>query len=493
MRAVLSGDSLQKKILESVHLLCGTVKDSLGPMGRNVLINVSDREPFITNDGVTIAENITSDDIVVQTILEILKEASLKTNEVVGDGTTTTLVLLEAILKESYEQNVDSLFVKEELEKSLPFVLERIAKLQRKPRKRDYRFIATVAANHSDIGNIASEVFLSIKRRQCIFLEESKTENTYFEKMNGYSLNVKISEEYFFDQNSFELDCCHVVYLDYKIERLEDISYYINQSVEYHDNYILLCEGYSRDVLEGLVDLFESQQCFIVIAEWLMYHNLQDEIMEDIHSLEEHDMISKVNITPSTILLYSSKNPKKRRDILLKRYEEVEEEYQKELLLHRIAMLDHGFATIYVGGVTTTEKREKLMRFEDALWALERAQSGIVPGGGICFYQISESLKEDGIGNKILKKALCTPLYQILENANISKEDIVYKLAEERYEVLYNLKTRSFESIYETGIIEPLEVVTYALKNAVSIACMILSINHLVINDFQEKSKDYEM
>ena len=114
MRAVLSGDSLQEKILESVHLLCGTVKDSLGPMGRNVLINVSDREPFITNDGVTIAENITSDDIVVQTILEILKEASLKTNEVVGDGTTTTLVLLEAILKESYEQNVDSLFVKEE-------------------------------------------------------------------------------------------------------------------------------------------------------------------------------------------------------------------------------------------------------------------------------------------------------------------------------------------------------------------------------------------
>ena len=111
------------------------MKDSLGPMGRNVLINVSDREPFITNDGVTIAENITSDDIVVQTILEILKEASLKTNEVVGDGTTTTLVLLEAILKESYEHNVDSLFVKEELEKSLPFVLERMAKLQRKPRK----------------------------------------------------------------------------------------------------------------------------------------------------------------------------------------------------------------------------------------------------------------------------------------------------------------------------------------------------------------------
>ena len=313
------------------------------------------------------------------------------------------------------------------------------------------------------------------------------------EKMNGYSLNVKISEEYFFDQNFFELNCCHVVYLDYKIERLEDISYYINQSVEYHDNYIILCEGYSRDVSEGLADLFESQQCFIVIAEWLMYHNLQDEIMEDIHSLEEHDMISKVNITPSTILLHSSKNPKKRRDILLKRYEEVEEEYQKELLLHRIAMLDHGFATIYVGGVTTTEKREKLMRFEDALWALERAQSGIVPGGGICFYQISESLKEDGIGNKILKKTLCTPLYQILENANISKEDIVYKLAEERYEVLYNVKTRSFESIYETGIIEPLEVVTYALKNAVSIACMILSINHLVINDFQEKSKDYEL
>ncbi len=103
MRSVLSGKLLKEQILKSIELLCGTVKDSLGPMGRNVLINVSDRDPFITNDGVTIAENITSNDVVVQTILEILKEASLKTNEVVGDGTTTTLVLLESILKESYQ------------------------------------------------------------------------------------------------------------------------------------------------------------------------------------------------------------------------------------------------------------------------------------------------------------------------------------------------------------------------------------------------------
>ena len=494
MRSVLSGKLLKEQILKSIELLCGTVKDSLGPMGRNVLINVSDRDPFITNDGVTIAENITSNDVVVQTILEILKEASLKTNEVVGDGTTTTLVLLESILKESYQQeNVDQLEIKKQLENCLSTVLEHIQTLSRKPTRKDYFSIATVAANDSFIGRTTSDVFLKVKKKQCIFLRESKTEKTTYEIMNGYRLDVKVPEEYFLNQSNLVMENCHVIYLDYKVERIEELASFINQSTRYQENYIILCEGYNNEVASYLVDYFYDKKCFIVIASWMMYNAWQDEIMEDIRALEEDGVLSSVNISSSNIILHRSKNTKKRRDTLLKRYEEVEEDYQKEMLMNRIAMLHHGFATIYVGGFTTTEKREKIMRFEDALCAMEMARTGIVPGGGICFYQASDSLKEDCIGSKILKQALKVPFSQILSNANLSCDEIISNIKNANYEMLYNVKTNDYERVDDTSVIEPAAVVSYSLKNAVSIAGMILSINHLVINDFQEKHKDYEM
>lgn len=494
MKKVLSGKLLQDYILKSMDLLCGTVKDSLGPMGRNVLIHASDRDPFITNDGVTIAENINSDDIVLETILDILKEASLKTNEVVGDGTTTTLVLLESILKESYQQeNVDKLSIKKELELCLPSILERIETFCRKPTRKDYLSIATVAANDSLIGRIASEAFLKVQKKHCIFLKESKTEYTTYEIMNGYRLDVKVPEAYFFKQKKIVMENAHVVYLDFKVENIEEIASFINQSSRYQENYILLCEGYSSDVAHQLVDYFYEKQCFIVIASWIMYNQWQDEIMEDIRALEIDGILSSVDISSTNLILHSFCNTKKRRDCLLKRYEEVEEEFQKEMLLNRVAMLHHGFATIYVGGATTTEKREKIMRFEDALCAMEMARTGVVPGGGICFYRVSETIKENCIGNKILKKSLKVPFYQILLNANLSCENIISQIKNENYKILYNIKTNEYEPVQQTIVIEPYAVVSYALKNAISIAGMLLSIQHLVVNDFQEKVKDYEM
>ena len=133
------------------------------------------------------------------------------------------------------------------------------------------------------------------------------------------------------------------------------------------------------------------------------------------------------------------------------------------------------------------------MRYEDALCALEIAKQGIVPGGGICLYQISEEIKSKTTGAKILQKALSMPLKQILENAFLSKEEILTRIKQENFQILYNVKTNNFESTSNTNVIEPLEVVSYALKNAVSIACMLLSINHLIINDFQENRKSYDI
>ena len=237
-----------------------------------------------------------------------------------------------------------------------------------------------------------------------------------------------------------------------------------------------------------------QNQCQIILVEWFEYRNIEEEIIEDIETLlDENQTISKVKITKNKVTFHSNQDTLKRRNMLKKRYEQSNEDYQKEILAERIAKLHYGLATIYVGASTTTEKREKIMRYEDALCALEIAKQGIFPGGGICLYQISEEIKPKTTGAKILQKALSMPLKQILENAFLSKEEILTRIKQENFQILYNVKTNNFESTSNTNVIEPLEVVSYALKNAVSIACMLLSINHLIINDFQENRKSYDI
>ena len=493
MKKVISGEFLEQKMIESIELLCGVVKDSLGPKGNNVLINTSDREPFITNDGVTIAQNITSEDMVVETILEIAKEASLKTNEVVGDGTTTTLVLLETLLKEGIKVT-NRKTLKVELEETLQEILEKLATFKKNPTKKDFQRIATVAANDESIGKITTEVFFKTKSKASIFLQESKDENTTYEKINGYTLECKIPEEYFLRKEKIELENCKVFFIDEKIENLEQISLLINDCIEYQEPVLLLTKGYSKNVKENLVEMSIQKQCQIILVEWFEYQNIEEEIIEDIETLlDENQTISKVKITKNKVTFHSNQNTLKRRNMLKKRYEQSNEDYQKEILAERIAKLHYGLATIYVGASTTTEKREKIMRYEDALCALEIAKQGIVPGGGICLYQISEEIKPKTTGAKILQKALSMPLKQILENAFLSKEEILTRIKQENFQILYNVKTNNFESTSNTNVIEPLEVVSYALKNAVSIACMLLSINHLIINDFQENRNSYDI
>ena len=495
MKKVISGKDLEQKMIESIELLCGVVKDSLGPKGNNVLINSSDREPFITNDGVTIAQNITSEDIVIDTLLEIAKEASLKTNEVVGDGTTTTLVLLETLLKEGMKVSKEKKnLLKREFEETLQEILEKLAIFKQNPTKKDFQKIATVAANDEEIGKIATEVFLKTKSKESIFLKESKDEKTSFEKINGYTLETRIPEEYFLRKEKIELENCKVFFIEEKIENLEQISSIINDSLEYQESILLLTKGYSQNVKENVIEITYQQPASIILAEWFEYKNMEEEIIEDIKALlNENQTIAKVKITQNKIVFHSNQNTVKRRNVLKKRYEKSNEAYQKENLAERIAKLHYGLATIYVGASTTTEKREKIMRYEDALCALEIAKQGIVPGGGICFYKISEEVNANTLGAKILKKALSMPLNQILENASLPKEEIFTKIKQENFQKLYNVKTNNYENILDTTIIEPIEVVSYALKNAVSIACMLLSINHLIINDFQENRKYYDI
>jgi len=191
MKKVVSKEILQDKILESINLLCGTVKKTLGPIGNNVLIDHSTFSPFITNDGVTIAKNIESDDETIGAILEIIKEASIKTNNEVGDGTTTTLVLLESIYKESLEyikNGISPVFLKKELNKTLDIILSDLEKLKRKATKKDLKNIAIIATGEEELGELAYQVVSKVKQKEAIAIKEileNKVKLGIIVKING--------------------------------------------------------------------------------------------------------------------------------------------------------------------------------------------------------------------------------------------------------------------------------------------------------------------
>ena len=205
MKKVITNKELQECELEAIHLLCSTVKKTLGPRGSNAIIDHSLLNPFITNDGVTIARNIESEDERVNTILTLAKEASIKTDEMVGDGTTTTLVLLESIFKKGLEKikaGINPNILKKELDEATEEVLIKIKEESKMPTKKDYFYIASIASSDEEIGSMISDTYLKLKRKGTLKIEESESQETYAKIITGYTFDTLLSSPYFLTSNS---------------------------------------------------------------------------------------------------------------------------------------------------------------------------------------------------------------------------------------------------------------------------------------------------
>ena len=252
MKKVISGEELSSVMSDAVKLLCDTVSSTLGPTGNNVLINSSETTPFITNDGVTIAKNIESDDERINTILEILKEASLKTNEMVGDGTTTTLVLLQSIFNlglEEIKKGMNKIVLKNELLSCIDTIVNEINKLKKKPSKEDLLNIATTSSNDKEIAKKTTEVYLKMKSKQSIKLEESSNEETYYINKKGYNIEINnMSSMYFTKNKSIELKDTKILILKGYLDSLESISDIINDILVNDKNLIIFTEGYAETI-----------------------------------------------------------------------------------------------------------------------------------------------------------------------------------------------------------------------------------------------------
>ena len=506
MKLVIRNDELIKVEEEAIELLCNTVKETLGPTGNNIIINRGDQSPFITNDGVTIAENIESEDKRINSVLELIKEASLKTNEEVGDGTTTTLVLLQAIFKEGLkyiEKGKNKIKLKQELLSTIDKVTKELDRLKRNPKKEDYYKIALTATNDLEISKIATDAFLKTKRKQGIHLEEGE-EETIIKTKSGYTIPItKLKSIYFERKKEILLENVMVFILKGYLNDLEQISEIINVSISEEKNILIICEGMSEEVKNELFLLYQNYKNIIgVELEEVGTH--REKIEQDIKklskgsiknidleniSLMDHGTLPKILIQEEELTIIQDEE--ERKELIKELEEEIKKEksdYEKDFIYERISKLEQGITTIYVGGITKSEKKEKIMRYQDAIGSLDSAKSGITLGEGIPYLKIGNDLKEENDGDKIIKETLKKPFEEILNNLGAEKEQIEEEIKKNRYQKVYDYKEKTYKSLEETDIIDSILILKTAFKNAVSIASLLLSTSSLVIN-LEDKEK----
>ena len=498
MKKVISNNELREKINEAINLLCGTVKSTLGPKGNNIIIDHSTFSPFITNDGVTIAQNIESDDEAVNTILELAKEASIKTNETVGDGTTTTLVLLEAIYKEGLKllnNGLSPILLKKKLDESLINIEKMILEKSHLPNQKELTNIASISANNTDVGKLISDVYSKVKNHNAISIIEGNN-TTEIEYLEGYALDTNITSDYYFkDTNKLTINNPKILLVNNYLENINDISEIINYIMSSNNSLIIIGNEYSEYFINEVLSLYINDHISIYLLKNPEYGNKQYSILKDIQAFSNSKIVENTEyiLTDSLGTIDNVTIDKehivfnfKHNENIDKRIKEIKVELNNdniEFINKRIAMFTNGLATIYVGAQTTTEKRELKMRYDDALCAIKSAINGVIPGCGLTLINISNNLDNNEI-NGLFKNILNTPFKQILFNAGLDFNEIYNNIKNANYQKIYNINTNNYEDITSTLVLDSTEVVINTLKNACSIASMLLTTSSLVINEY---------
>ena len=510
MKKVIQGMPLWEIMEQTVNLLCDAVSSTLGPTGNNVLINQWDKSPYITKDGVTIASSIESEDPFENTILEIVKEASLKTDELVGDGTTTTLVLLQSIFNQGIKkikEGYNAILLKKEIEEALVEVLKELEKEKQLPTKSNLLSIATISANDKKIGKLAFEVYQKMKNKYSIQIREGHKEDSYFEIKKGYTLEIdKISSLYFKKEETLIWNDVLTLLIKGRLETLEELSEIINDVYASKKPLLILAEEIENTVLEEILSLYLTNSQKILAVQIPEYASHREGIENDLETIsnakiknidyeqvkaQDLGKIDCLKIEKEVITLsFKKENIKKHIKKLKIQQKECQSNYEKEFLEERLSKLEKGAATIYVGGITKTEIKEKIMRFEDALCAIEQAKNGIVIGEGLTLLKIKETIETNHEGSLILKEALSQPFMKIMDNLGKNEESIKKQIEKYHYKKVYEYTTDTYKDINDTNILDSYTVVKTVLQNATSIATLLLTTKFLVVNEKKESEKD---
>lgn len=508
------GTDARDGLERGIDKLANAVRVTLGPKGRNVVLDKAYGAPTITNDGVTIASEIELEDRFENMGAQLVKEVATKTNDVAGDGTTTATVLAHSIIKEGLKNlaaGANPIVLNKGLKKATDIVVEYIKENSKEVEdKQAIENVGTISSQDHNIGKLIADAMEKVGNDGVITVEESKTTDTYLDLVEGMQFDKGYLSPYMATDNEkmiAELEDPYILLTDKKISNIQEILPLLEQIVQESRPLLIIADDVDGEALTTLI-LNKLRGTFNVVAVKAPgYGDRRKAMLEDIAILTGGKVVSEdlgMDLKEATIdMLGSAKKVKVDKDnttivegkgdkdALAERVENIrnqaskeESEYEKEKLQERLAKLAGGVAVINVGAATETEMQEKKYRIEDALSATRAAvEEGIVAGGGVVLVGAIdkvEELRESLIGDEktgalIIERALEAPLRQIVENAGLDGSVIVEKVKNSDKEEGYDAYENKFVNMFEAGIVEPTKVTRSALQNAVSVAGMILT------------------
>ncbi len=524
---IIAFDEKARRAIETgVNKLADTVKVTLGPQGRNVVLEKKFGSPTITNDGVTIAKEIELEDPYENMGAQLVKEVASKTNDEAGDGTTTAILLAQAIVREGLKNiaaGANPMILKKGMEKAVEKAVESLKKNSQKIKgKDDMAFVATISSKDEEIGKLVADAMEKVTAEGVITVEENKTLDTVIEIVEGMQFDRGYISSYMVtDTEKMEavLEDPYILITDKKISNVQDLLPALELIVKNGGKLLLIAEDVEGDALATLVvnKLRGTLSCVAVKAPG--FGDRRKEMLRDIAILTGGQVVSdEVGLSlqdiklewlgraktvrvqkENTIIVGGAGNPKAIKDrieAIRKEIERTTSDYDKEKLNERLAKLAGGVAVIKVGAATETEMKEKKYRVEDALNATRAAvEEGIVPGGGTAFInaipdvaELVNSLEGDEkTGAAIILRALEEPIRQICANAGIDGSIVVEKVKSSKKGIGFDAAKEEYADMFERGIVDPVKVTRCALQNAASVASMILTTESTVAEKPEKK------
>lgn len=525
-KEIVFGEDARKALEKGVNALAEAVKITLGPKGRNVVLDKKFGAPLITNDGVTIAREIELPDNFENMGAQLVKEVATKTNDIAGDGTTTATVLAQAIVREGLKNvaaGANPMFVKRGIEVAVEKAVEEIKNQSKTVETKEaIAQVASISANDKTIGDLIADAMEKVGKDGVITVEESQGIGTSLEVVEGMNFDRGYISPYMItdtDKMEATLSDPYILLTDKKITAVADILPVLEKVLQTGKPLMIICEDLEGEALATLVLNKLRGTLNVVAVKAPGFGDRRKAMLEDIATLTNGTVITEevgLKLDKATVDMLGTARQvrvKKEETIIVggqgaqdkitarvaqirKQIEESTSEFDKEKLQERLAKLAGGVAVINVGAATEVEMKDKKLRIEDALNATRAAvEEGIVAGGGSCYVDIIPVLEElkleagdEQTGVNIVKRALEEPLRQIADNAGVEGSVVVEKVRHEATGVGYNALDGQFVNMIENGIVDPAKVTRSALQNAASIAAMILT-TETVVSDLPEKEK----
>ena len=515
------GIDARKALEEGVNKLANTVRVTLGPKGRNVVLDKSYGAPLITNDGVTIAKDIELEDKFENMGAQLVKEVATKTNDVAGDGTTTATVLAQAMIKEgmkNLEAGANPIILRRGMKKATDTAVEAIASMSQKVSGKDQiAKVAAISAGDEEVGNLVADAMEKVSNDGVITIEESKTMQTELDLVEGMQFDRGYISAYMatdMDKMEAVLDDPYVLITDKKISNIQEILPVLEQIVQSGARLLIIAEDIEGEALTTLI-VNKLRGTFNVVAVKAPgYGDRRKAMLEDIAILTGGQVISEelgLELKDTTLdMLGRAKSIKVQKENTVivdgegdkaaieariaqirAQIEETTSEFDKEKLQERLAKLAGGVAVIRVGAATETEMKESKLRMEDALNATRAAvEEGIIAGGGSAYIHASKEVAkladtlegDERTGAKVILKALEAPLYYIAANAGLEGAVIINTVKESEPGMGFDAAKENYVNMVEAGILDPVKVTRSALQNATSVASTLLTTESVVAN-----------